>query len=84
MFWIIGALLFFRYAWIRVTRLFIHGFQERGISGTSLPGKLAVLVRGDFRSASWKAAARGNGINEPCARKKGRGTEEIVVPRPAN
>ncbi|EGI65019.1 hypothetical protein G5I_06480 [Acromyrmex echinatior] len=29
-------------------------------------------------------SGNGNGINEPCARKKGRGTEEIVVPRPAN
>jgi len=29
MFWIIGVLVFLRYAWIRVTGLFIHGFQER-------------------------------------------------------
>ncbi|KYN28667.1 hypothetical protein ALC57_01920 [Trachymyrmex cornetzi] len=59
MFWIIGVLMFLRYAWTRVTRLFIHGFQERGISGASLPGKLAVLVRGDFHRAmgimnAWK------------------------------
>jgi len=28
-FWIMGILTFLRYAWIRVTGLFIHGFQER-------------------------------------------------------
>lgn len=41
-------------------KFLVFGFLKldgtSGGGGVSLPGKLAVLVRGDFQSASWKTA----------------------------
>ncbi|KYN38014.1 hypothetical protein ALC56_07638 [Trachymyrmex septentrionalis] len=68
-------------------------FYWTGISGASLPGKLAVLVRGggDFRSASWKTAqdstymsdAFGRNVGESSAVSSGplNDTEESSSPR---
>jgi len=62
-----------------------------GISGASLPGKLAVLVRGDFCSASWKTTqdstymsdAFGRNVGESSAVSSGplNDTEESSSPR---